>query len=103
MIDEKDLLTLAQGAAAAAETYLLECLQIDAPNTQGSNPCSDDQLASLLVAEAFTVVFLQVAMKVNIRNPELQGKIDAMIATASAEIGKKVVDKVARRGIIGPS
>jgi hypothetical protein len=98
MIDQSQIMVMAQGAAKAAEAYLAECIGVEADD--GTVPVADEQLQVMLMGLGLTIVLLETALKVNIRNPELRDQIRVMMATVSDEISRKVIDKRGPAGTI---
>jgi hypothetical protein len=103
MLDQRDLLTIAQGAAGAAQAYILECLSVEPP-AEGTikMPLSDEQMQSMLMALTFTVVLLETTIKVNVRNPELRAQIRAMLEGVADKIANKAIDKLGKSDIVSP-
>jgi len=103
-LDQHDLIVIAQGAASAAENYIGECLDIDlAKSAEGPVQVSDEQAAAMIICNAFTVVLLQIAAKVTIRNPDLRDQYAKITATVSDELAKKAIDKLTSGDMINPS
>lgn len=100
MLDQRDLLTIAIGAAAAGESYITECLGID--TTGVKTRVSDEQLAAMVTALTFTIITLETAVKCNLRNPELRARLRSMMDSASDEISRKAIDKLGLGGSIVP-
>ena len=103
VLDQRDLLTIASGAASAAQSYVAECLSIEPPaEGTGPAPVSDEQLQSTLMALAFTVVLLETTIKVNCRNPGLRAQIHAMLSGLADKVANKAIDKLGESGIVSP-
>lgn len=90
MIDQRGLLTLAQGAVAQATEYLMECLQID---PDPSVPMPDELHQAFLTACMFTIVVLETTIKKNIPNPAGRERLRAVLDELSTRVdqlsGKK--------------
>lgn len=99
MLDQRDILTISIGAAAAAESYITECLGIDTGKGVKVK-VSDEQLAAMVTALTFTVITLETAVKCNLRNPELRARLRSMMDSASDEISKQAIDKLGLGGSI---
>jgi hypothetical protein len=87
MIDQRALLTIAQGAAAAAGSYIFECLGVD-PDPKVAVP--DEQNMATLIALALTGVLLETTMAQNIKNPEARQAIRAAVGQLSQEIISRI-------------
>jgi hypothetical protein len=98
MIDQRALLTIAQGAAAAAGAYIFECLNVD-PDPAKAVP--DEQNMAVLIALALTGVLLETTMAQNMKNPEARQAIRAVVGQLSQEIISRIsVDKPPESGIL---
>lgn len=84
MITEKELLTLAMGAAASATGYITECLDIDA-----EKPLTDIQHQALFLTLSLTLVLLETTLKGIIRNPETRERIRATVEALAKKISEE--------------
>jgi hypothetical protein len=75
-------LTLAQGAAAQAADYLMECLQIGLD----SEPMPDELHQAFLTACMFTIVVLETTIKKNLPNPAARAKLRDVLDELSTRV-----------------
>src|SRR5262245_2125773 len=94
MIEQRDLLVMAGGAAGAAQSYLSECRQFR-PETDKATPLDDERMPAMLLALQFTTIQLLAALKVNCKNRGAWGELDATITDASRKIANATLDKLA--------
>jgi len=83
MIDQRGLLTLAQGAAAQAAEYLMECLQVD---PDPAVPVPDEMHQAFLTACMFTIVVLETTIKKNLPNPAARAKLRDVLDELSTRV-----------------
>jgi len=84
MITEKELLTIAQGAAASATGYVMECLDIDL-----EKPLSTVQHQALVLTMSLTLVLVETSLKGMIRNPEAREKIRGTVEDLARRISEE--------------
>lgn len=87
MIDQRSLLTIAQGASAAAGVYIFECLGVDPDPTKA---VPDEQNMAVLMALALTGVLLETVMAQNMRNPAAREAIRSAVGQLSQEIISRI-------------
>lgn len=99
MLEQSDLLVIAEGATHAAQSYIMECLGIPVDASLAQR-VSNDQLKSMLLALTITTLMLETTIKVNVRNPELRAQLRSMMEATAEKISKMAIARLETAGII---